>query len=330
FRKWLVNTEEGKENVLIAIPLYHVYGMVLGMNLAVLLGAGMILIPESRNLDNLLSQIELHHATIFPGVPNLYGAINRFPAVQEGQYDLSSIKACISGSATLPKQTKTEFERFTGGYLVEGYGLSEAPTATHCNPILGENRIGSIGLPLPDVDCRIVDIETGTHDVPQGGIGELIVYGPQVMQGYYNQPAETELVLRDGWLFTGDICRMDAEGYFYLIDRKKDVIKIGGFQVWPNEVEKVILENPKVQDTAVAGVFDHNKGELVKAWVVIRDGETVTGLEIISWCKQYLTRYKVPTMVEFVEVLPQSGIGKVLRRVLVKGYMQKQINNKKA
>ena len=330
FRKWLVNTEEGKENVLITIPLYHVYGMVLGMNLAVLLGAGMILIPDPRNLDNLLSQIERHHATIFPGVPNLYSAINRLIAVQEDRYDLSSIKACISGSATLSEQTKTEFERFTGGHLVEGYGLSEAPTATHCNPILGENRIGSIGLPLPDVECRIVDIETGVYDVPNGEIGELIVRGPQIMQGYYNKPAETELVLRDGWLFTGDICRMDTEGYFYLIDRKKDVIKVGGFQVWPNAVEKVILENPKVQVAAVAGVFDQNKGELVKAWVVIKDGKTATELEIISWCKQYLTRYKVPTMIEFVDVLPRSGVGKVLRRVLVKEHMQRQGKNKKA
>ena len=329
FRKWLVNTEEGNENVLIAIPLYHVYGMVLGMNLAVLLGAGMILIPDPRNLDNLLSQIEQHQATIFPGVPNLYSAINRLPAVQEGRYDLSSIKVCVSGSATLPEHTKTEFEQFTGGHLVEGYGLSEAPTATHCNPILGENRIGSIGLPLPDVECRIVNIETGMHDVPQGGIGELIVRGPQVMQGYYHQPDETELVLRDGWLFTGDICKMDAEGYFYLIDRKKDVIKVGGFQVWPNEVEKVILENPKVQDAAVAGVFDQNKGEMVKAWVVIKSGKTATGLEIISWCKQYLTRYKAPTMVEFVDVLPRSGVGKVLRRILVTEHMRRQVKNKK-
>ncbi len=256
FDQWLVNTEVGKETVLVAIPVYHVYGMVLGMNLAIKMGARMVLIPNPGDMDHLLSAIQEYQASIFPGVPNLYAAINRYPPVQAGQYDLSSIKACISGSATLPAQVKEEFEALTNGHLVEGYGLSEAPTATHCNPILGENRIESIGLPLPNVDCRIVDMETGEKDLDLGDAGEMIVRGPQVMAGYHNRPEETENVLRDGWLFTGDIVRMDKDGYFYILDRKKDVIKVGGFQVWPNEVEAVIREHSKVRDVAVAGVAD--------------------------------------------------------------------------
>ena len=181
-------------------------------------------------------------------MPNLYAAINHYPAVVSGNYDLSSIKACISGSATLPMKVKHEFEALTHGHLVEGYGLSEAPTATHCNPILGENREGSIGLPLPSVTCRIVDLETGSHEMPVGEAGELIIRGPQVMLGYHQKPEETAQTLREGWLFTGDVARMDEDGYFYLVDRKKDVIKVGGFQVWPNEVEAVIRRHPKVRE----------------------------------------------------------------------------------
>lgn len=320
FRKWLVNAEDGQEKILIAIPLYHVYGMVLGLNLAVLLGAGMILIPNPREMDHLLSQIERYKASIFPGVPSLYNAINHFPPVQGGWYDLSSIKACISGSETLPLQVKQAFENLTGGHLVEGYGLSEAPTATHCNPILGENRDGSIGLPLPDVACRIVDIETGLTEMPVGETGELIIRGPQVMPGYLNRPEETANALRDGWLYTGDICKMDEDGYFYLVDRKKDVIKVGGFQVWPNEVEKIILTHPAVKEVAVAGVLQKEEGERVVAWVVVREDQTLTAKDVIDWCQMHLTRYKVPSHVMFMEALPRTGVGKILRRKLVSNY----------
>jgi long-chain acyl-CoA synthetase len=317
FDHWLVNTETGQETILVAIPVYHVYGMVLGMNLAVKMGARMVLIPNPGDLDTLLAAIQQHQASIFPGVPNLYAVINHYPPIQAGAYDLSSIKACISGSATLPAQVKEEFEALTHGHLVEGYGLSEAPTATHCNPILGENRIGSIGLPLPNVDCRIVDMETGSTDVKAGDAGELIIKGPQVMVGYHNRPEETKLVLRDGWLFTGDIVRMDEDGYFYIVDRKKDVIKVGGFQVWPNEVEAIIRNHPKVKDVAVAGVADEHGAEVAKAWVVLADGETSTPEEIKEFCNGYLTRYKIPKYIAFRESLPRTRVGKVLRRVLV-------------
>lgn len=316
FSHWLVNTEPGGEMILVAIPLYHVYGMVLGMNLAVKIGAGMVLISNPRDLDGLLQAAETHRATIFPGVPNLYAAINHYPPVINGDYDLSSIKACISGSTTLPLRVKREFESLTGGHLVEGYGLSEAPTATHCNPILGENRAGSIGLPLPNVDCKIVDLKTGLEEMEVGEAGELMIRGPQVMEGYHQQPEETALALRDGWLFTGDVVKMDEDGYFYLVDRKKDVIKVGGFQVWPNEIEGVIMQHPKVRDAAVAGVLDEGGVEVAKAWIVLKEGEKCSSKEIKVFCHDFLTAYKIPKYITFRESLPRTAVGKVLRRVL--------------
>jgi long-chain acyl-CoA synthetase len=316
FSKWLVNTVPGKETILVAIPIYHVYGMVLGMNLAVKMGARMVLIADPRNLDALLQAAEKYKATIFPGVPSMYAAINHYLPVIAGKFDLSSIKACISGSATLPIKVKQDFEALTKGHLVEGYGLSEAPTATHCNPILGENREGSIGLPLPNVDCKVVDLETGTEEMGVGEVGELIVRGPQVMAGYHQRPDETAQALRDNWLFTGDVVRMDGDGYFYIVDRKKDVIKVGGFQVWPNEIEAVIMRHPKVREAAVAGVVDDDGNEVAKAWVVLREGETSSPKEIQSFCDQFLTRYKIPKDVVFKESLPRTSVGKVLRRVL--------------
>jgi long-chain acyl-CoA synthetase len=290
--------------------------MVLGMNLAVKMGAGMILISNPRDMDGLLRAIETHKATIFPGVPNIYAAINNYPPVLKGDYDLSSIKACISGSTTLPLQVKHNFESLTHGHLVEGYGLSEAPTATHCNPILGENRDGSIGLPLPNVDCKIVDLETGTVEMGIGEVGELVIKGPQIMAGYHQRPIETLHTLRDGWLFTGDVARMDEDGYFYLVDRKKDVIKVGGFQVWPNEIEAVLMQHPKIKEAAVAGVRDKDGTELAKAWIVLKEGERITPEEIKVYCKEYLTGYKIPKLIDFRDSLPRTGVGKVLRRVL--------------
>ena len=323
FDQWLVNTEKGEEAVLVAIPIYHVYGMVLGMNLAVKMGAKMILIPDARDLDGLLKAAEKHHATVFPGVPNLYAAINHYPPVTAGKYDLSSIKACISGSATLPLKVKQAFEKLTNGHLVEGYGLSEAPTATHCNPVLGENRDGSIGLPLPGVDCRIVDLETGKKDCDLGEAGELLVRGPQVMAGYFRRPKETDQVLTNGWLHTGDVVRMDKDGYFYIVDRKKDVIKVGGFQVWPNEIEAVLFQHPDVREAAVAGIKEVDGSEVPKAWVVLHEGKKTAPEELTEFCDQYLTRYKIPKYFEFRESLPKTRVGKVLRRVLVSEENQK-------
>jgi len=252
----------------------------------------------------------------------LYNAINNWPDVLEGKYDLSSIKACISGSAPLMRETKEKFEALTGGTVFEGYGLSEAPTATHCNPVLGVNKTGSIGMPMPDVDARIVSLDDGVTVLPVGEIGELVVKGPQVFKGYFNMPTETANALRDDWLYTGDIAYMDDDGYFYIVDRKKELIKPGGFQVWPREVEEVISENPKVLEVGVAGVPDPYRGETVKAWVVLKPGQTANEDEIREWCKGRLAKYKVPTYVEFIDELPKTTVGKILRRELVRQHKE--------
>jgi long-chain acyl-CoA synthetase len=321
FRSWLVNTVDGQETFLVAIPLYHVYGMVLGMLLAIHMSSAMLLIPNPRDLDGLLASLVRYRATIYPGVPTMYHAIIQHPGVQAGQFDLRSIKACISGSAPLLPTTKARFEALTGGKLIEGYGLSEAPTATHCNPVLGENRPGSIGLPLPDVDCRIASLEDGLTPLPVGESGELLIRGPQVMVGYHHQPEATHEALRDGWLHTGDIARMDADGYFYIVDRKKDLIKPGGLQVWPREVEEQIQTHPKVLEAGVAGIPDPHRYETVKAWVVLKPGQSATAEEIQAWCRARLAAFKVPTEIEFCAALPKTGVGKILRRELVRQHL---------
>jgi len=321
-RSWMVQAEDGQETVLMAIPLFHVYGMVAGMLFGINIGAALVMVPNPRDLDDLLSNAQKYKTTIFPGVPTLYNAINNHPDVQAGKYDLSSIKACVSGSAPLMRETKEKFEAVTGGVLFEGYGLSETPTASLCNPLLGENRTGSIGLPLPDVDCRIVSLDDEVTDLSTGEIGELVIKGPMVMKGYHNMPTETANALREGWLYTGDIARMDEDGYFYIVDRKKELIKPGGYQVWPREVEEVISENPKVLEVGVAGVPDPYRGETVKAWVVVKPSETLTEEEIKSWSSERLAKYKVPSQVEFRDELPKTTVGKILRRELVREHKE--------
>jgi long-chain acyl-CoA synthetase len=323
-RNWFVTAEDGKEVTLMAIPLFHVYGMVAGMLFSIYSGATMVMVPNPRDLKDVLENIEKYKATIFPGVPTLYNAINNNKEVLEGKYNLRSIKACISGSAPLMRETKEKFEALTGGKLFEGYGLSEAPTATHCNPMMGENRTGSIGLPLPDVSVRIVSLDDGVTVLPPGEIGEVVLAGPQVMKGYHNMPTESSNVLRDGWLYTGDIARMDDDGYFYIVDRKKELIKPGGYQVWPREVEEVIMQHPKVMDVGVAGVPDPYRGETVKAWVVLKPNQTATEEEIKEFCKKEMAPFKVPTHVEFRNELPKTTVGKVLRRELVRQHKEGQ------
>ena len=220
------------------------------------------------------------------------------------------------------KETKEKFEGLTGGKICEGYGLSEAPTATHCNPLLGVNKIGSIGLPLPDVDCRIVDVETGRSDLATGEVGELILRGPQVMKGYHGMPGETALTLRDGWLYTGDLARMDADGYFYIVDRRKELIKPDGLQVWPREVEEAISANPKVLEVGVAGIPDPFHGEAVKAWIVLKPGKNLGEAEVKAWCRDRLAAYKIPSQVEFRTELPKTPVGKILRRELVRQHKE--------
>ncbi|MEW5828388.1 MAG: AMP-binding protein, partial [Chloroflexota bacterium] len=326
-KSWMTNLNEGNEITLMAIPLFHVYGMVAGMTFSMASGASMVMIPNARDLKDVLENINKFRPTIFPGVPTLYNAINNHPDVKAGKYNLSSVKACISGSAPLLRETKERFEALSGGKVFEGFGLSEAPTATHCNPLLGENRTGSIGLPLPDVDCKIISLDDGETELPVGEIGELVINGPQVMRGYHNMPTETANTLRalsDGkvWLFTGDIAQMDEDGYFYIVDRKKELIKPGGFQVWPREVEEVIAAHPKVLECGVAGIPDPYRGETVKAWIVLKPGETVTEEELKAFCKEKLAAYKVPTHYEFRTELPKTTVGKILRRELVRQHKE--------
>lgn len=316
-RYWMTDLVEGQELVLMAIPLFHVYGLVAGMSFAIYTASTMVMVPNPRDIKDILTSIDKYQPTIYPGVPAMYNSINAHPDVMAGKVKLGSIRGCISGSAPLLMETKETFESLTGGRLVEGYGLSEAPTATHCNPLYSDSPPGSIGLPLPDVEARIISLDDGVSVLPAGEIGELILRSPNVMQGYHNLPTETENALRDGWLFTGDIARMDEDGYFYIVDRKKDLIKPSGYQVWPREVEEVIKTNPKVLEVGVAGIPDAFRGETVKAWVVLKPGETATEEEIREFCKQGLAPYKVPTAVEFRSELPKSTVLKLLRRELV-------------
>ncbi len=322
-RAWLHTCQEGEETMLMAIPLFHVYGLVAGMSLAIAIGATLVMVPNPRDLNDLLHNIDRYQPTLFPAVPTLYNAINNHPDVQAGKVKLGSIRACISGSAPLLRETKESFERLTGGKLTEGYGLSEAPTATHCNPFQGMNKEGSIGMPLPSVDCRIVSLDDGVTFLGADEVGELVIRSPQVMKGYLNMPEETALALRNGWLYTGDIARMDADGYFYIVDRKKELIKAGGFQVWPREIEEVLAQNPKVKEVAVAGIPDAYRGETVKAWIVLKPGVTATEEEIKEVCKDKLARFKVPTQIEFRSELPKTTVGKVLRRELVRQHKEK-------
>jgi len=315
-KAWVVqmNIVEGQETVLGVMPLFHVYGMVTVIHFTVSIGSAMVLLPRFETAK-VLKVISRYKPTFFPGVPTMYVAIINHP--ETNKHNLRSIRACISGAAPLPTEVQQRFEELTGGKLVEGYGLSEAPTATHCNPLAGMRKIGSIGIPLPDVEARITDMETGETEMPVGEVGELAIKAPQVMQSYWNRPDETEMVLRNGWLYTGDLAKMDEDGFFCIVDRKKELILAGGYNIYPREVEEVLYEHPKVKEVVCYGVPDPYRGQTVKVAIVLKEGETVTPEEITEFCRDRLARFKVPKLVEFRTELPKSLIGKVLRRVLV-------------
>jgi len=332
-RSWLPDTRLGEEITLLAIPLFHVYGMVAGLCYSIGAAAALVMIPNPRDLDDILSNIEKWRATIYPGVPTMYNAINNHPRVQAGEVDVTSIRACISGSAPLLQETQESFEKLTGASLREGFGMSEAPTATHCNPMYGENRKGSIGLPMPDVECRIVSLEDGVTDLAAGEVGELVLYSPNLMRGYWEMPTETANALREGpdgkmWLYSGDIAKMDEDGYFYIVDRKKDMLIVSGFNVYPTNVEEVLIQHPKIMEVAVAGISDPYRGETVMAWVVLQPGQTATAEEIIDWAKNsgQLATYERPRIVEFRDELPKTMVGKVLRRELVEQHGKEATN----
>ncbi len=301
---------------MMVMPLFHVYGNVALVASSMIGHNPIVLVPNPRDIDDVVRTIRAARPAALPGVPTLYIALLEHRSVKSGKADLRSLKACVSGAAPLHLETKQRFEAATGGRIIEGYSLTEAMLALIGNPVAGVNKPGSIGIPVPDVEVRIVDAETGTTDLAAGQVGELIMRAPQVMQGYWQAPEETAEVLRDGWLFTGDLAYQDEDGYVFIVDRKKDLIKPSGFQVWPREVEEVIAGHPAVSDVAVAGVSDPHQGEAVMAWVVLRPGAPATVQEIRAFCRERLAAYKVPKHVEFRASLPKTMIGKVLRRAL--------------
>jgi len=293
---WNCDAVRGQERMFAVLPFFHVYGMTVAMNEAIELGATIIMLPRF-NVDDALEAINLYQPTRFPGVPTMYMAIMNHPQVNK--YNISSIRVCSSGSAPMPVEAQRRFEELTGAKVSEGYGLTEASPVTHANPFNGKRKIGSIGLPRPDVDAKIVDLETGERDLPPGEVGELCIRGPQVMKGYWNRPEETRKTLRNGWLYTGDIGRMDEEGYFYIVDRKKDMIICSGYNVYPREIEEVLYQHPKIQEVCIVGVPDPYRGETVKAFVILKEKEQATPEEIIEYCQKNMAKYKAPTSVEF-------------------------------
>jgi long-chain acyl-CoA synthetase len=324
---WFAKAERGQEVVMAAIPFFHVYGMTVCMVFGIHIGAEIVMVPRPKPVDVVMKVIQKTRASIFPGVPTLYTAINNHPDVKK--YALGSIKLCLSGAAPLPLDVAETFEKLTGGRLVEGFGMTECSPVAIANPLFGERRPGSIGLPMPDTDAKIVDLETGAT-LGVGQDGELAIKGPQVMLGYWKRPDETNETIRGGWLHTGDVAKMDADGFFYIVDRKKDMISASGLKVLPREVEEVLFLHPKVLEAVVAGVPDPYRGETVKAFVVPKPGVTATAEELTAFCKLHLAAFKVPTQIEFRAELPKSMIGKVLRRVLVEEEKAKQAASRRS
>jgi long-chain acyl-CoA synthetase len=313
--------------ILLPLPLFHVYANVGAQGLAFTTGAQLALVPNPRDLPDLISTIRRVRPTFLAGVPTLYIALLNHPDVKSGKVDFRSIQICFSGASALLADTKERFESLTGGRIVEGYSLTEAMMALTVNPVLGRNKMGSVGMPLPDVHVRIFDAEEGTRVLPVREVGEIAFSAPQLMVGFWNRPDETAGVLRDHvedgitrrWLHTGDLGYHDEDGYLFIVDRKKDLIKPGGYQVWPREVEEILAAHPAVAEVGVAGVPDDLKGEAVKAWIVLRAGHTATELELRTFCRERLAPYKVPSRIEFKSDLPKTMVGKVLRRALREG-----------
>ncbi|MBS4191529.1 long-chain-fatty-acid--CoA ligase [Bacillus sp. FJAT-49705] len=313
-KAWLYKCKAGQEVVLGILPFFHVYGMTTVLILSVMEAHKMVLLPKF-DVETTLKTIQKQRPTLFPGAPTIYIGLLNHPDLKN--YDLSSIDSCISGSAALPVEVQQKFEEVTGGKLVEGYGLTESSPVTHANFLWDRPRVkGSIGVPWPDTDSAILSLETGEH-LPPGEVGEIVVKGPQVMKGYWNRPEETAETFIDGWLLTGDLGYMDEKGYFYVVDRKKDMIIAGGYNIYPREIEEVLYEHPNVQEVVAAGIPDPYRGETVKAYIVLKEGATTTQEELNEFARKHLASYKVPRLYEFRDELPKTAVGKILRRALI-------------
>ena len=310
---WFPDFEDGKEVMLGALPFFHVFGLTTAMNFSIFKAWGDVLVPKPQP-EPLLETIRKFKPTFAPLVPTMFIGILNHPDI--AKTDMTCLKGCFSGSAPLPVEVIRKFEEVTGAIIVEGYGLTESSPVTHVNPFLGQRKVGSIGIPIPDTECKVVDVETGEEEMAMGDRGELAIKGPQVMKGYWNMPDETASTLRDGWLHTGDIATVDDDGYFYIVDRKKDMIISGGYNVYPRDIDEVLYENPKVQEACAIGVPHPSRGEQIKAFVVLKEGETATEEEMIEFCKGKLATYKLPTQIEFRSDLPKTNVGKILRKEL--------------
>lgn len=311
---WFPEFIEGDYEIMLgALPFFHIFGISCSMNLALCAGWSNVLVPKPQPKE-LLETFNKFKPTFAPLVPTMLIGMLHHPDMEKT--DLSSIKGCFSGSAPLPVEVIKTFQEKTGASISEGFGMTESSPVTHSNPFKGQRKIGSIGLPLPDTDARIVSLDDGETDVPVGEIGELLVRGPQVMKGYWNRPEATRDTIRDGWLYTGDIAKMDEDGYFYIVDRKKDMIISGGYNVYPRDIDEVFYEHPKVEEACAIGIPHEIRGEQVKVFVVLKAGQTATEEELIDYCKDKLAKYKLPTKIEFRTELPKSTVGKILRKEL--------------
>lgn len=311
---WFPTFEKGAERMLGALPYFHVFGMSVSMNFSVFMGWSQVLVPKPQP-EPLLEAIKHFKPTFAPLVPTMYIGMLNDPDLKKT--DMSCIKGAFSGSAPLPVEVINDFEKITGAAIVEGFGMTETTPVTHVNPFAGGARkVGSVGVPVSDTLCRIVDLENGTQDMPVGERGELIVKGPQIMKGYKGKSEETATTLKDGWIYTGDIATMDEDGYFYIVDRKKDMIISGGYNVYPRDIDEVFYMNPKVQEACAIGIPDPTRGESAKVFIVLKEGETATSAELIEFAKAHLATYKLPTEIEFRKELPKTNVGKILRKEL--------------
>jgi long-chain acyl-CoA synthetase len=318
FHAWFIGMlEDWKDVIMCNMPLFHVYGLAAVLTTGIVAHAPLSMVPNPRDLDDMLATITKVKPAFLPGVPTLFNALLNHPKVKAGKVSLSCLKLSISGAAPLLKEIKQRYEQTTGGRIIEGFGMTETMMGAIATPVRGLYKPGAVGIPLPDIELRVVDADTGKEELAAGQVGEFIIRAPQLMKGYWEKPTETANTIRDGWLYTGDLGYMDEDGYMFIVDRKKDVIKPSGFQVWPREVEEVLATHPAVAEVGVAGVPDAYQGEAVKAWVVLRSGQAVSADELREYCRQNLVAYKVPKYIQFRDSLPKSTVGKILRRELV-------------